>query len=294
MRKLTNNKRTSVTSTLRMVSMVMLLNSVSCMAAALDGQNAFYLNVSGNVAVGKDNEESVELYRHGGGFHLSEMVDIGVADVYLKNEDGAASTRGAEFYLRRMIPVSELAQLYVNAGATTFGDHFSMGGGMLYATSDHFDIDVGYRYYAGASEAQGDTYSFGVGLQYNFSDRAISVMQAPQTPSVQPRSVEQRVPEVMKPEPKVAEPALKVPATESSTSPICAKIWRSSSRFVIDPQHTTSRYEVQEGDWAILIAHRHCTTLDVLVALNPWLSPRVVHNRYIYPGEELIVPNLSE
>ncbi|CDT82783.1 exported hypothetical protein [Vibrio coralliirubri] len=300
MRESTNKKIAGSGPSVWVTGVALLLASFNSAAATLDNQSAFYLNASGGLAVGKDNQDKSELYRHGGGFHLSETVDIGIADVYLGNENGASSTRGAELYLRRLAPVGDLAQLYVDAGVTTFGDHLSMGAGMLYALNDHIDIDVGYRYYADASVAQGDTYSLSLGLQYNFADRAIAAMQAPQTPRIQPREVNpnpkvaKAKPKAVEPNPKVAQPNPKIIEVKPKPTSACPTIWRSPSRFIAAPQQTTERYEVQEGDWATKIARRHCTTLEVLMTLNPWLTPRVVDSRYIYPGEALNVPSRSE
>ncbi|MEZ8127050.1 LysM peptidoglycan-binding domain-containing protein [Vibrio splendidus] len=314
MRESTNKKIAGSGPSVWVTGVALLLASFNSVAATLDNQSAFYLNASGGLAVGKDNQDKSELYRHGGGFHLSETVDIGIADVYLGNENGASSTRGAELYLRRLAPVGDLAQLYVDAGVTTFGDHLSMGAGMLYALNDHIDIDVGYRYYADASVTQGDTYSLSLGLQYNFADRAIAAMQAPQTPRIQPREVNpnpkvakakpkvakakpkvaKAKPKAVEPNPKVAQPNPKIIEVKPKPTSACPTIWRSPSRFIAAPQQTTERYEVQEGDWATKIARRHCTTLEVLMTLNPWLTPRVVDSRYIYPGEALNVPSRSE
>lgn len=296
MRESTNKKIAGSGPSVWVTGGALLLASFNSVAATLDNQSAFYLNASGGLAVGKDNQDKSELYRHGGGFHLSETVDIGIADVYLGNENGASSTRGAELYLRRLAPVGDLAQLYVDAGVTTFGDHLSMGAGMLYALNDHIDIDVGYRYYADASVTQGDTYSLSLGLQYNFADRAIAAMQAPQTPRIQPREVNpnpkvaKAKPKVAKAKPKAVEPNPKIIEVKPKPTSACPTIWCSPSRFIAAPQQTTERYEVQEGDWAIKIARRHCTTLEVLMTLNPWLTD----SRYIYPGEALNVPSRSE
>lgn len=53
-----------------------------------------------------------------------------------------------------------------------------------------------------------------------------------------------------------------------------------------DGEETTSPYNVQPGDYPMLIAERFCTTIDALVAANRWSGPE----DFPFPGVVMLIP----
>ncbi|ELR8704376.1 outer membrane beta-barrel protein [Vibrio vulnificus] len=236
-----------------------------------EGLECTYINGSVGSLISKDDQTSDLFTRYGIGYHINQYVDIGVSGMW----SGYTDAHSVDLYLRGNLPISNEATLYVDGGATSVGDHITAGAGVLYSITPQISVDVGYRYYSAMSGElnpgdKGDAYTFGIGLQYDFFEEEETPLTV-----VQQRPVE--------PEPVIEEPLPEV-ITGS-----CSNSWPDSMPIVVKPSTLTTVHIVEEGEWLLKIASNHCTSLDVLFDLNPWLRSRWQKFR-IYPGEELVIP----
>ncbi|WP_132715038.1 hypothetical protein [Vibrio crassostreae] len=245
-------------------------------ANSCEAVECIYLSGSVGVAVGKYNEKKDDIFRLGGNYQWGEYLAFGVNSVFISNQDGQQDSFGVDGVLRGFVPVGDKARLYGDAGVVSFGEeHLTLGGGILYRIVRQLELDIGYRYYGKLSPEQGDVYAATVGMQYHFSSPLNPIADSTQ---LRPSQI------TTSPKPK--------PRVFDSLALGCPTSWTSSEQFTQNLEQTTYVYKINQGDWALKIARSHCTTLAVLMALNPWLIDRLQNEQYIHPQETLIVPKL--
>ncbi|TCW20764.1 hypothetical protein [Vibrio crassostreae] len=269
-----------------------LLSGGIVQASSCKGSECIYLSGSAGVAVGKENEKRDNTFRVGGGYQWGEHFAFGVNSVFVSNQGGEENSFGLDGVLRGFMPIGDKARLYGDAGVMSFGeDYLTLGGGILYRVISQFELDIGYRYYGELSSEQGDVYGVTAGLQYHFA--------SPQKPTANTTQLRpSHVPTLPKSKPIVlpishlANQSVERPKVAKSVALDCSVSRISSEQFTQNLKQNTYVYKIKKGDWAAKIARSHCTTLTVLMGLNPWLIERTKNEQYIYPQETLIVPKL--
>lgn len=274
----------------KVIGLLLTVLSFSAQSEALEEsrfctEECFYINGMVGGAIGKNNDSDDQFQRLGGGYHLTDMIDFGFAWSFIGNDDDKnddSNNQGVEGYLRMNGYLDKDTKIYLDAGMRDDLDNFMAGVGFLYAITPVWDLDLGYRYYNEPnSTIQGDVYTFGIGLQYNFrTDKQDTPVLVEETTDITADEIE---------ETQIAD--TEVEATEEET-PSCIFVDQQKMQEMGDSVQLAS-HTIVDGEWPLQIARDNCVSYNVLIQANPWLAKRINAQKHIKPGEMLSIPKIQ-
>lgn len=269
-----------------------------------------YVNGMAGVATGKTDEAGNLLGRIGGGYHVTDNVDVGANWSYIGIDDenklsSDPNLHTFETYGRINTSLNTKSKFYLDAGIRDDVDNFMAGIGILYSLTNNLELDIGYRHYNSPNnQLQGDVYAFGIGLQYNFGVSKINRLTANQkVDDINNISIVNNVAaSVPNNEPMKNDSNIETGSKLSETKrpPVsdpyysrCKVVIQSEDVSISDNADKFINYTVKNKDWLLQIGRDNCITLDAIIKINPWLEKRRRNKFIIHPGEQLLLPKVD-